>query len=115
MVLTKILYRPPHPSESKSEFGREKSEYGYRSNLRMRMKRPSQTRNCTVQKSNELTPRTFVNLLQCLPDSNFRDFARDSTPQTVLIHLKKAPDGMIVPKCEFGNHEEQKFLRLGPD
>jgi hypothetical protein len=26
----------------------------------------------------------------------------DFTPQTVLIHLKKAPDGMIVPQSEFG-------------
>ena len=75
------------------------------------MKRPSQTRNCTVQIRNELKPRTFVNLLQCSPDSIFRDFAPGCTPQTVLIQLKKASEGMIVPKCEFENHEEQTFLR----
>ena len=77
----------------------------------MRMKRPSQTRNCTVQIRNELKPRTFVNLLQCSPKSVFRDFAPGCTPQTVLIHLKKAFEGMIVPKCEFENHEEQTFLK----
>ena len=77
----------------------------------MRMKRPSQTRNCTVQIRNELKPRTFVNLLQCSPKSVFRDFAPGCTPQTVLIQLKKASEGMIVPKCEFENHEEQTFLK----
>ena len=33
----------------------------------------------------------------------------DFTPQTVLIHLKKAPDGMNVPQSEFGNHKEQNI------
>ena len=57
---------------------------------------------------NELTPRTFVNLLQCLSDVTFRDFTTIFTPQTVLIHLKKAPDGMIVPKCENGNQRNKQ-------
>ena len=33
----------------------------------------------------------------------------DFTPQTVLIHLKKAPDGMIVPQSEFGSSPHKQY------
>ena len=71
----------------------------------MTIKRPSLIRNCTVQMMVLKVATTFFVFCEFTTVFARKSFSRprpDFTPQTVLIHLKKAPDGMIVPQSEFG-------------